>query len=178
MKCQYCEKPATFHITELTGDAGPQVLHLCEDHARDFLQSGKSDTPQLSAAAGSIVQSLNLGGTKAELEEMDQQVCPTCGLTFYEFRSSGRLGCPNDYEMFESDLQPLLTNIHESTRHVGKRPRRAAALADSREDLIALRRQMDEAVEAEDYERAGEIRDSLRSLESRLSDADDHETDA
>ena len=33
MKCQQCEKPATFHITELTGGE-PQELHLCEDHAR------------------------------------------------------------------------------------------------------------------------------------------------
>ena len=38
MKCQYCEKPATFHITELTEPTGPQVMHLCEEHARGFLQ--------------------------------------------------------------------------------------------------------------------------------------------
>ncbi len=38
MKCQFCEKPATFHITELTEPNGPQVMHLCEEHARGFLQ--------------------------------------------------------------------------------------------------------------------------------------------
>ena len=29
-------KPATFHITELTGDE-PHELHLCEEHAREYL---------------------------------------------------------------------------------------------------------------------------------------------
>ena len=33
MKCQQCEKPATFHITELTGGQ-PQELHLCEGCAK------------------------------------------------------------------------------------------------------------------------------------------------
>ena len=34
MKCQRCDKSATFHITELTGGK-PQELHLCEEHAVD-----------------------------------------------------------------------------------------------------------------------------------------------
>ena len=36
MKCQHCERPATFHITELT-DEVPDELHLCEEHARGNL---------------------------------------------------------------------------------------------------------------------------------------------
>ena len=35
MKCQQCDKSATFHITELTGGK-PQELHLCEEHARQY----------------------------------------------------------------------------------------------------------------------------------------------
>ena len=42
MKCQHCEKPATFHITELTGDE-PSELHFCEEHARVYLT--QSDEP-------------------------------------------------------------------------------------------------------------------------------------
>ena len=42
MKCQYCEKPATFHITELTEPSGPQVMHLCEEHAKGFLNKEAS----------------------------------------------------------------------------------------------------------------------------------------
>ena len=104
MKCQYCEKPATFHITELTGDDGPQVLHLCEQHARSMLQ--KNESSPIASVAGALSQQLQLGQTKEELEELDQKECPVCGITFFEFRNSGRLGCPMDYTHFESDLAP------------------------------------------------------------------------
>ena len=169
MKCQYCEKPATFHITELTEPSGPEVMHLCEEHARSFLQK---DTDKPSASiAGVLAKQLQLGQTKAELAELDQKECPVCGITFYEFRQSGRLGCPFDYTHFEEDLQPLLTNVHDSTGHSGKRPKRAAATADAQAEMIQLRREMEEAVEREDYERASEIRDELKRIESEGSDS-------
>ncbi|NNE01118.1 MAG: DNA helicase UvrBC [Pirellulaceae bacterium] len=164
MKCQYCEKPATFHITELTEPAGPQVMHLCEEHARGFLQ--KDASKPAASIAGVLAQQLQLGQTKQELDELDQKECPVCGITFYEFRNTGRLGCPFDYTHFETDLQPLLTNVHNATQHTGKRPKRAATAADSHGEMIQLRREMEEAVEREDYERASEIRDQLKQIES------------
>ncbi len=163
MKCQYCEKPATFHITELTEPTGPQVMHLCEEHARGFLQ--KESANPAASIAGALAKQLNLGQTKQELAELDQKECPVCGISFFEFRNTGRLGCPYDYTHFADDLMPLLTNIHDSVEHRGKRPRRAAASADSQAQMIQLRREMEEAVDREDYERASEIRDELRVIE-------------
>ena len=163
MKCQYCEKPATFHITELTEPSGPQVMHLCEEHARGFLQKEASNPT--ASIAGALAKQLNLGQTKAELEELDQKECPVCGISFFEFRNTGRLGCPFDYTHFASDLMPLLSNIHDSVEQTGKRPKRAAASVDSQVQMIQLRREMEEAVDREDYERASEIRDELLRIE-------------
>ncbi len=167
MKCQYCEKPATFHITELTEPTGPQVMHLCEEHARTFLQ--KDSSSPTATIAGALAKQLQLGQTKQELAELDQKECPVCGISFFEFRNSGRLGCPYDYTHFEADLKPLLINIHDATQHKGKHPQRAAATADSQAKLIQMRREMEEAVEREDYERASEIRDELRKIETQGS---------
>ena len=50
------------------------------------------------------------------------RACPVCGITFYEFRNQGRLGCPHDYVFFEKELDPLIMNIHGETTHTGKRP--------------------------------------------------------
>lgn len=163
VKCQYCEKPATFHITELTQPDGPSVMHLCEEHARSFLH--KEQSSPAASIAGALAKQLNLGQTKAELAELDQKECPVCGISFFEFRNTGRLGCPYDYKHFEADLTPLLTNIHESLHHKGKQPRRAAASADNQAEMIQLRREMEEAIECEDYERASEIRDQLKKME-------------
>lgn len=169
MKCQRCEKPATFHITELTGGK-PVELHLCEDHAREYLtQPGSESTTPSSMAAAiaqQVAQQMAVGQTSEELAKLDQQVCPVCGITFQEFRNQGRLGCPNDYIAFEALLEPLILNIHGENEHVGKVPRRSSVGSQQRTQLIRLRREMNEAVTAEDYERASELRDTIRRIEN------------
>jgi protein arginine kinase activator len=170
MKCQQCDKPATFHITELTGGK-PKEVHLCEEHARQYLsQSGgeePSNTGSMAAVlAQQMAQQMVVGQTAEELAELDQQACPVCGITFYEFRSQGRLGCPYDYTAFEQQLEPLILNIHGESEHKGKRPNRSAEGSQRRTQLIRMRREMQEAVEQERYERASELRDEIRRIEA------------
>jgi protein arginine kinase activator len=168
MKCQQCEKPATFHITELTGGK-PQELHLCEEHAREYLTSGSEPAntgSMASVLAQQMAQQMAVGQTAAELAELDQQTCAVCGITFYEFRSQGRLGCPHDYTSFQAQLDPLILNIHGETEHTGKSPKRCPQGAAQRTQLIRLRREMKEAVEEENYERATELRDKIRRIEA------------
>ena len=168
MKCQQCDKPATFHITELTGGK-PQELHLCEDHAREYLtqSTGEQATTGSMAAvlAQQMAQQLAVGQTAEELAHLDQQACPVCGITFYDFRSQGRLGCPHDYVCFQAQLEPLILNVHGELEHVGKSPSRSKSSED-RTQLIRLRRDMADAVTQEDYERASKLRDQIRRIES------------
>jgi protein arginine kinase activator len=164
MKCQQCEKPATFHITELTGEQ-PQELHLCEDHARDYLtQSGPSESLAQPTLAGALAQHLKIGQTAEELARLDQQSCPVCGITFYEFRNQGRLGCPHDYVCFADELEPLIVNIHGETEHRGKRPKRTTEGTAGQMELIRLRREMKDAVDQEEYELASKLRDQIRRI--------------
>ncbi len=163
MKCQYCDKPATFHITELTEPDGPQILHLCEHHARTVLQ--KEEPSPMKTITGALAKQLQLGQTKEELRKLDKKACPSCGITFFEFRNTGRLGCPMDYTHFESDLKPLLLNIHDALEHTGKRPSRAAANVDAQAELISLRKDMEAAVRGEQYEKASTIRDRINEIQ-------------
>lgn len=165
MKCQHCEKPATFHITELTDPEGPQVVHLCEEHVRAYL-SQEGAKPATSALAGMLAKQLKLEQTAEQLAKLDKKTCPVCGITFAEFRQAGRLGCPYDYVFFQSDLEPLLINIHGARIHKGKRPSRSTGSPDRQHRLIQLRREMQEAVHKEQYEKASELRDAIRQLES------------
>jgi protein arginine kinase activator len=77
----------------------------------------------------------------------------------------GRLGCPNDYICFEEQLEQLVANIHGATAHTGKRPQKSAGNLDKQTQLIRLRRDLRDAVHAEDYERASVLRDRIRELE-------------
>ncbi len=139
MKCQHCEKPATFHITELTEPSGPIVVHLCEEHARVYLSQDKNDSPT-GALAGMLAKQLKMDQTAEQLAKLDKKTCPVCGISFAEFRQTGRLGCGYDYVCFQEDLEPLLVNIHGSKIHKGKRPTRRLGSPNRQHRLIQLRR--------------------------------------
>lgn len=178
MKCQQCDKPAVFHITELeTGDV--RELHLCEDHARTYLNQSEQGGPgggsgeEAPVIGGGLTGPLGVAHTAEELARLDQKACTMCGITFFDFRNQGRLGCPHDYVHFEKELDPLIANIHGATSHVGRRPASQAGpapLPEGTEELtavIGLRRDMKEAIACEDYEKARDDRDAIRAVEER-----------
>lgn len=165
MKCQKCNKTATFHITELT-KGKPEELHLCEDHARQYLTTQSDEEPAVTPSlAGVLAHQLAVGQTAEELARLDQRSCPVCGITFYEFRNQGRLGCPYDYVCFMAELEPLIVNIHGETDHVGKISARYPEGTEHRTQLVRLRREMKEAIDEEDYELASKLRDEIRKIE-------------
>ena len=164
MKCQKCDKTATFHITELTGKK-PHELHLCEEHARQYLTQSETEPTSPANQLGELAKQLQVGQTAEELARLDQKACPICGITFYEFRNQGRLGCPHDYVFFEKELEPLVVNIHGEMRHTGKRPNKHGGGTDRRTDLIRLRRELKQAVAQEKYETASQLRDEIRRIE-------------
>ena len=165
MKCQHCEKPATFHITELTGPK-PAEFHLCEIHAKLYLMQPEQAGAQAPTLANVLSQQLNITQTAEELAKLDQRACPQCGITFFEFRNQGRLGCAHDYVFFEAELDPLISNIHGATQHVGKRPKHGDVGIEKHSDLVRLRKELDKAIKREDYELASKLRDQIRTVEA------------
>ena len=160
MKCQQCEKPATIHITEITG---PELdeLHLCEDCGKIYLSQQEPVTDSTMSPQFKLIEDAD------ELAALQQQVCEICGSSFYEFRHSGRLGCPHDYVCFETELEPLIVNIHAATDHVGKRPKRGVNSSEQQVVLVRMRQEMKEAIEREDYETASSLRDQIQELEKQ-----------
>lgn len=171
MKCNKCNKQATFHITDLTGD-DVLATHLCHECAKQLLHSEEGGG-QASPMSGLLAQQLSpLHQATDQMRELDSRECPICGISYYEFRQSGRLGCPHDYVFFQSELEPLLLNVHGEDQHVGKQPRHGSCDTEAQTELIRLRREMKEAIEQEQYEQASQLRDQIRQIESegRLGD--------
>jgi protein arginine kinase activator len=161
MKCQKCAKPATFHITDIERGK-PREYHFCDEHARQHLTP--AEEAQEQAPMSELAKKL-IGTSGREPSPADRQVCPNCQITFLEFRNSGRLGCPYDYEVFRDELMPLLENIHEETRHSGKVPKRAPRNTQQQTTLIQLRNDLKRAIAAEDYETAARVRDKIKAIE-------------
>lgn len=180
MKCDRCENEAT--VQEITIRDGARIeTHLCEQCARQMGLASQSAVP-LSELLTKYVLATGIGGAAAAGRSAPATECPTCRLMWSEFRRVDRLGCPDCYTAFESQLGPLLERAHEGgSRHIGKSPSRvtarragtkeAAPPADDRVLRIAtLRKQLERAVVEEQYERAAALRDQIRQLEDPADD--------
>lgn len=143
--------------------------HLCEAHAAE---AGIAVQPpgEIGAMLKKSIAALS------QSAQARAAACPSCGLTFAEFKQHGLLGCAQCYTAFARQLGPLIERAHEGgVKHTGKSPKgRAvpdpegdAARAELRaraQRLERVRAELDHAVRAEQYERAAQLRDELRAL--------------
>ena len=159
--CDNCgSKPATVNLTQIENNE-MSSYHLCEDCAA---QKGLEANTEPSASP--LPDFLAQIGDEPREEEGSDSKCSFCEFTLSAFRETGRLGCPHCYETFEAHLRRLLRRVHGGTKHVGKiylPP--DPTVSEIEKQMEALRRRLNRAVEAEDFERAAELRDQIRSLE-------------
>ena len=161
-KCDKCDKPATIHLTEIN-DGQKVEKHLCEDCAEAEGITIKANIPISQLLEDFVLQTVGEG----EGEQGTPPTCDVCGLTFSEFREKGLLGCPNDYEAFQEQLLPMLSRAQDgNTQHVGKVPLRAGAAQQKQTKILRLRSQLKQAITAEQYERAAELRDQIKQIET------------
>src|SRR5256885_1410992 len=162
MKCEKCGKQATVHLTEIK--SGKKLeKHLCEQCAAQ--SEGlpvKSHTPINELLTNFVM-------AHSGLQKEMGAACEQCGITWSEFRQTGLLGCEHDYTLFEKELTPLIQRAHEgATHHLGKVPARRGGSGVPMKrtvDVTRLRKELQRAVEAEDYEKAAKIRDQIKAAE-------------
>jgi protein arginine kinase activator len=158
MLCENCgDKDASIHYTQIEKNE-MHTFHLCEECA-----AAKGLQPGVNVGNFPLTDFL---AQMSRAESATGAPCAFCGLSLEEFKKTGRLGCSHCYVTFESHLSGLLRRLHGGTQHVGKvylppNPSEAA----QKERLAGLRRRLDHAVQAEDFERAAQIRDEIRTLE-------------
>ena len=176
MLCERCgQREATHHDLVVNGSEVHET-HLCEECAREI---GVSASP--TASVNEWLTNFVLSPPTAKPGRPESVLrCGHCGLTFTQFKKTGLMGCSGCYEAFESRLVPLLERAHEgASQHVGKVPRRALSSNRLRDEagaevmvdvharagrIESLRRELAEAVKAEAYEKAANIRDALFEL--------------
>lgn len=172
MKCDLCNKPAVVHEVTVRGGIKKEV-HLCEQHAKEagIVLPGQQPINQLLTQFV-ISQSAKAkpagGGTKAAKATV--KVCQGCGLSFAQFKQTGRVGCAECYQTFETELSGLIERAQNGgTHHTGKAPKRAGTSLDRQLLIQRLVRELDHAVAAEQYERAAQLRDRLHSMDALKS---------
>lgn len=164
MLCQQCQKKvANVHFTQIIN--GKKIeLYLCTQCANDKGQLGFS--PQLNL--GDFLWGIPaFSGNKGfpQKKQPEEVHCNVCGMSFGDFRKTGKLGCANCYKVFSDNLNPILRRIHGSAEHNGKAPGKVSDCLKATNELEHLKARLAAAIEKEEYEKAAELRDTIKGLE-------------
>ena len=163
MLCEVCKQnQATVHLTEIVNEQMSE-LHLCEACAN---QKGAQVESHFGLA--DLLSGLAEFGKAQEPEEVPAKACPSCGMTYDDFRKVGRLGCAKCYPTFKRSLGSLLKRIHGSPIHVGKSPVRLIKPGKmAKTELLELKRKLERAIEEEAFEEAARLRDQILRVEQQ-----------
>lgn len=166
MLCQNCKKnEATTHIKRvLNGEATES--HLCSSCAQNLGVGSFFDDFSLNMPD---IFSHFFGDSAFALGESKLERCEKCGCQFDDIIKSGSVGCADCYEKFFHKLQPSIHRIHGKTKHVGKTPKhsiqKVAPKEKTLEEKIAdLQKDMQKAVEEQNFEQAAIIRDEIKKM--------------
>ena len=169
MYCERCKKnEATIHLSEIMKDIKSEV-HLCEHCAREVGLNTKISNFNLTLPE--MLTFLNVD----EVDDFQgKKRCGTCGCDFIEYKTNGKLGCPDCYTYLSEQLEPALVTFHGDARHCGKFPVfNSAGQNDTGiihvqrkkpDDLSRLQSELNDAVKDERYEDAAVIRDRIKEL--------------
>ncbi len=163
MLCELCKQmQATVHLTEIVNDQMTE-LHLCEACANQ-----KGAQVESHFGLSDLLSGLADFSKPQEPEEVPAKACPTCGMSFDDFRKVGRLGCAECYATFKRSLGSLLKRIHGSPIHLGKSPMRLIKPTKvAKTEMAELKRKLEHAIEKEEFEEAARLRDQIRRAEQQ-----------
>ncbi|MBQ7377872.1 MAG: UvrB/UvrC motif-containing protein [Clostridia bacterium] len=171
MLCQNCKKNHATYYYEETINGKKRSMALCSVCAKKLNPEGEHPLDSLFSSAfesfdpfgGQLYSSLF--GKSAPTVTADKK-CPLCGAQYRDLAKSGKAGCPKCYEIFEEELAGTLRSIHGNPTHIGRTPKRLRAQSQKRAELEALKKDLQAAIAAEEFEKAASLRDRIRTLES------------
>ena len=158
--CDQCEQPATVHLIQIL-DGEKTEMHLCKQCAE---KQGVS--VQAAIPIEKLLEGLTPLAATAPPPSVPQATCEYCGMTFEEFQTSLSLGCANDYEAFAPMLPEMIRACQDGAdQHLGRVPNNAEATVRKKSQLLRMRGELAQAVQAEEYERAAALRDEIQRVE-------------
>ncbi len=166
MLCQNCNKAqATCHYKQ-TINGETHEAHLCAECAEKLGYGSmfNFNIGELGFGLDSMLSHMfGQGKKQSALHELK---CPLCGATAEDISRTGRVGCAECYDVFSDMLTPYIRRIHGNTAHVGRIPVGADEQIGKNRKIEQLKADMQKAIEAQEFERAAELRDEIKGLEN------------
>ncbi len=171
MLCEHCKsKNATVHYNYSVNGVKTD-LHLCVECAEKFVLNSENPGFKNGLFSGLFGDffGINNGIQKGTVTEhglsIKDDICPSCGMSRSELHKVGRFGCSECYNTFAQDAASMLARLHISTEYMGKIPEGVSESLSLSRKIEKLRRDMQDAVDRQDYEEAARIRDAIKLLQ-------------
>ncbi|MDN5293474.1 MAG: protein arginine kinase activator [Eubacteriales bacterium] len=176
MLCDICKKnPATVHFLKIVNGQKTE-MNLCQECAarnQEVNFNVNFNNFWTNFHPASMLSNFLAGLFGQEIQQPyitpGGKTCSLCGQDFAAFTRTGLMGCPRCYKVMEEETEPILRRIHGNVRHTGKVPRRGGGTLRLRREIEGLKRQLQQAVAREEFEKAAELRDRIRELEKKLA---------
>ena len=163
MLCQHCQKrTANVHFTQIVNNSKME-MYLCEDCANEKGQFGFGPSLNISDFLSGF---MSLGHSEAPMDlEPREAVCEVCGMSYEDFRKTGKMGCNNCYRNYGEKLKPILKRLHGNSEHTGKAPARISKSREVSKEIEKLKELLGKAIQNEEYEKAAQLRDRIKEME-------------
>ncbi|OAV40407.1 hypothetical protein [Clostridium saccharobutylicum] len=181
MLCEKCKKnEAKINLVKIVNGEKHEIW-LCEDCAKNI-----TNIPFLSSFAEeanfpfqSILTGILSNVPIAKVDE-NNLVCHSCGLTYKEFKKTGKMGCANCYKEFGQLLESLIQSTQGKIKHIGRIPKISGKEFSRRRKLKDLKLELQKLIVTEEYEKAAIVRDvyflNLYKYNLSLSEKDETKT--
>lgn len=156
MMCEQCGKnAATTHIHTVINGVVTEK-NLCGYCAANMSFGNNGIMNMLASMFGESLR---------EIPGISEIRCECCGASFSDIAETGKAGCSNCYKTFEKQFMPSLQRLHGKTKHIGKKPPYHREADEKADKIKALKKQLDEAIKTEKFERAAVLRDEIKKAE-------------
>lgn len=182
MLCEKCRKnEAKINLVTVVNGQKHEIW-LCESCIKDissipFLSSsGQNIDFPFQGMLSEMLSNIESSKTNIDNNKIKEIVCSNCGLTYDEFKKSGRLGCSDCYKEFKPVLDPRIKSLQPGVKHIGKIPKLKGKELVQKRKLKDLKQEMQKLIIAEEYEKAVVVRDEIKKIELNILESNTKET--
>lgn len=182
MICERCGKNKAEIYYKQTVNGKTVEYALCSHCADSLKKEGKLDMNMPSFFEDSIFgfggkglygldELFGLPASTPTKRMSEKKKCTLCSSTFDELVKMGRVGCAECYKVFADELKSSIESIHGKAGYVGN-----ACEVESTDDnkkigkfdrLTELKKELDTAIAAQEFEKAAVLRDEIRALDNK-----------
>lgn len=164
MLCQLCGKRTANVCINIDINGTKTRRFICEQCA----EKRKLRENPSGAAILALMNDIRAANAEnnSDIDEHENKCCSSCGMHYKDFAETSKLGCPDCYESFSDSLTPILQVITKPPQSTNEPAAHDNSATSRQEDIIKLKRILEQCVEREDYENAAKLRDKIAQLEA------------